>query len=164
MQQYSQLSAMFAISKASLMAQFRSPSAVLFSFGFPFIFILIFGFIGDNGGVPVYRIALDKTADTSNALYRAIKASDRIRIINYHTDRELRNDLVKGKITGIFNIKKNSTEVPAYTYTLSTTSASNDKWPQFLPVVNSIVNRISDSNYKNRPAYAIPDFDYKRDA
>ncbi|MEP7143783.1 MAG: ABC transporter permease, partial [Ferruginibacter sp.] len=161
--QYSQLRAMLAISKASLKAQFRSPSAVLFSFGFPFIFILIFGFIGDNAGVPVYKIALDKNCDTANALFESIKNSDRIKIMRFANDKELRDNLVKGKITGIFNIKKNSTAAPAYIYTLSTTSASNDKWPQFMPVVNGIVNKISDATYKNRPTYAIPDFKPERD-
>ncbi len=163
MQQYSQLKAMLAISKASLIGQFRSPSAVLFSFAFPFIFILVFGFIGNNGGLPVYKIALDKNCDTTNALYDSIKSSSRIRIMRFENNKELRDNLVKGKITGILNIKKTQTEVPAYTYTLSTTSASNDKWPQLMPVLNSIVNKISNEKYANRPTYAIPDFDYKRD-
>ncbi|MEP7110677.1 MAG: ABC transporter permease [Ferruginibacter sp.] len=163
MQPYSQAKAMLAISKASLIAQFRSPSAVLFSFAFPFIFILVFGFIGNNSGIPSYKIALDKNCDTTNTLFDSMKTSDRIKIIRFANDRELRDNLVKGKLTGIFNIKKNPAGVPAYTYTLSTTSASNDKWPQFMPVMNSIVNKISNEKYSNRPTYAIPDFKYERD-
>ena len=155
---------MLAISKASLKPSSEALPRYFLVLGFPFIFILIFGFIGDNGGVPVYKIALDKNCDTTNALYESIKTSDRIKIVRFENDRELRDNLVKGKITGIFNIKKNSTGLPlAYIYTLSTTSASNDKWPQFMPVVNSIVNKISDENYKNRPTYAIPDFKPERD-
>jgi len=38
---YSQLRAMWAITKASLRSILRSPSAVVFSFAFPFIFILV---------------------------------------------------------------------------------------------------------------------------
>jgi ABC-2 type transport system permease protein len=163
MNQYSQVKAMLAISKASLLGQFRSPSAVLFSFAFPFIFILVFGFIGNNGGVPVYKIALDKNCDTTNALYDSIKTSNRIKIVKFATDKELRDNLVKGKITGILNIKKNVTEMPAYTYTIATTTASSDKWPQFMPVVSNIVNKISNIKYVNRPNYAVPDFDYTRD-
>ena len=75
MHHYSQLKAMLAITKASLRGQFRSPSAVLFSFAFPFIFILVFGFIGKNAGVPVYKVALAKNCDTTNALYDSIKKS-----------------------------------------------------------------------------------------
>jgi len=47
---YNQIRAMLAITKGSLKATFRSPSAVLFSIGFPLIFILVFGFIGGGGG------------------------------------------------------------------------------------------------------------------
>ena len=163
MQQYSQIRAMLAITKASLLGQFRSPSAVLFSFAFPFIFILVFGFIGNNGGVPVYKIAIDKNCDTANALFDSLKASNRVKIVRFENEKELRSSLIKGKITGIFNIKKNSTEIPAYTYSITTTTASNDKWPQFMPVVNNIVNKISNEKYVNRPNYAVPDFNYDRD-
>lgn len=154
---------MLAISKASLLAQFRSPSAVLFSFAFPFIFIIVFGFIGNNASMPVYKIALDKNCDTTNALYDSIKASNRIKIVQFANEKELRSDMTKGKITAIFNIKKNTTDIPAYTYSITTTTASNDKWPQFMPVINNIVNKISNEKYANRPTYAIDDFRYERD-
>jgi len=68
MKQYSQLRAMLAITKGSLKAIFRSPSAVVFSFIFPLVFILVFGFIG-GGGITV-RIALANLADTSNVLMK----------------------------------------------------------------------------------------------
>ena len=163
MQKYSQFRAMLAITKASLRAIFRSPSAVIFSFAFPFIFILVFGFIGNNGGVPVYKIAISKDCDTSNVLYDSIKASNRIKIIQFNNEKELRASLVKGRITGIFNIRKNNVDTPAYFYTITTTTASNDKWPQFMPVVNSIVDKISNEKYINRPSFAASDFKYERD-
>ena len=163
MHHYSQLRAMLAITKASLRGQFRSPSAVLFSFAFPFIFILVFGFIGKNAGVPVYKIALAKNCDTTNALYDSIKKSSNIKIMHFSSDQELRENLVKGKLAGVLTISKNSIPLPAYRYTLSTTSASNDKWPQLLPVISSIVNAISNQQYVNRPSYAVADFDAARD-
>ncbi len=163
MHHYSQLRAMLAITKASLRGQFRSPSAVLFSFAFPFIFILVFGFIGKNAGVPVYKIALAKNCDTTNALYDSIKKSSNIKIMYFASDQELRENLVKGKLAGVLTISKNSISLPAYRYTLSTTSASNDKWPQLLPVISSIVNAISNQQYVNRPSFAVADFDAARD-
>ena len=163
MQQYSQLRAMLAITKASLRAISRSPSAVIFSFAFPFIFILVFGFIGSNGGAPVYKIAIDKTSDTTNLLYDSIKSSNRIRMVYYNDEKKLHTDLIKGNITGVLTIKKSNTEVPAYTYTLKSTNASDDKWPQFFALVNNIVSKISDEQYSNRPTYATSDFVYKRD-
>ncbi|MEO7120609.1 MAG: ABC transporter permease, partial [Ginsengibacter sp.] len=72
MKQYSQIKAMLAITKASLRALFRSPSSVIFGFAFPLIFILVFGFIGNSGGVKNYRVALNPNADTANALYAAL--------------------------------------------------------------------------------------------
>lgn len=163
MQQYSQIKAMLAITKASLKSIFRSPSAVIFSFVFPFVFILVFGFIGNNGGVPVYKIALAKNCDTTNALFDSIKTSNRIKIIRFENEKELNSSLEKGKITGVFTITKNATAMPAYTYSISTTTASNDQWPQFMPVINNIVNKISNQKFANRPTYALADFDYNRD-
>ncbi|MGG9970203.1 ABC transporter permease [Ferruginibacter sp. SUN002] len=163
MKGYSQLKAMLAITKASVRAIFRSPSAVVFGFAFPFIFILVFGFIGNNGGVPVYKIALDKHCDTTNALYDSLKTNSRIKIVRFADDKELRASLVKGKITGVLSIVKNTSQIPAYTYSIKSTTASGDKWPQFLPVVNAIVNKISNEKYVNRPTYAVADFNYERD-
>lgn len=48
---YSQITAMFSITKASFRSILRSPSAVVFSIAFPLIFILVFGFIS-VGGTP----------------------------------------------------------------------------------------------------------------
>ena len=136
MQKYSQVRAMLAITKASLRAIFRSPSAVVFSFVFPFIFILVFGFIGDGGGVPVYKIAIDKNCDTTNALYDSIKASNRIKIVRFETEQDLRSSLIKGKIAGVLKITKPNDQSSAYQYAIKSTSASDDKWPQVMPILN----------------------------
>ena len=158
MQSYSQIRAMLAITKASLKATFRSPSAVIFSFVFPFVFILVFGFIGSNSGGPVFKIAINKKCDTLNLLYDSIKASKRIKIMRYNDEKELRSDLIKGKIAGVLQIKRDTTLVPNFSYTLTATTASNDKWPQLLPLLGNIVNGISNSLYVNRPTYAALDF------
>jgi ABC-2 type transport system permease protein len=160
MQQYSQIKAMLAITKASLRAIFRSPSAVVFSFVFPFIFILVFGFIGGGNGVPVYKIALAADIDTSNALFDSIKASKRIKIIRYTSEEEVRIDLLKGKIAAILDIQKSGVTVPAYHYRIHTTTASSDQWPQLMPVLSNIVNKISNTIYANRPTYALDATNY----
>ncbi len=157
MKKYSQVRAMLAITKASLRAIFRSPSAVVFSFVFPFIFILVFGFIGDGGGVPVYKIAIDKNCDTTNALYDSIKTSNRIKIVRFETDMDLRSSLVKGKIAGILKITKPDGQSPAYQYAIKTTSASDDKWPQVIPILNTISDKINNSKFAERPSYVMAD-------
>ena len=154
---------MLAITKASLKSIFRSPSAVIFSFVFPFIFILVFGFVGSNGGVPVYKIAIAKDCDTSNVLYDSIRASKRIRIVQFADTQELRTNLVKGRIACILKISKTNTEIPAYNYSIKTTTASSDQWPQLMPLLANINNTISNEKFINRPSYSTPDFIYKRD-
>lgn len=160
---YSQLRAMLAITKGSLTGILRSPSAVVFSFIFPFIFILIFGFIGNSGGVPVYKIALSEKCDTLNALFDSIKSSNRIKIVTFSSKDELEKALVKGKIAGVLTIQKTGDSIPAVTYQLNSTNASSDQWPQVLNIFSSIAAKVSDAAFTNRPTYAVPDFNYKRD-
>ena len=76
---YSQIRAMLAITKASLRAIFRSPSAVLFSIAFPLIFILVFGFIGSSGKISV-SVAFTSQSDTANPVFAAIRKMSGIKI------------------------------------------------------------------------------------
>jgi ABC-2 type transport system permease protein len=163
MKPYSQLKAMLAITRASLRAIFRSPSSVVFGFAFPLVFILVFGFIGDSGAKKVYKVALDNNADTANALYQALKNSDGIILMTYRDADSLKDDLQRGRIAGIINIQKNSSGNPPYIFTLKSTNSSNDKWPQFKALAESVINNLSNQIYKERPAYAKFDFNYKRD-
>lgn len=162
MQKYSQVKAMLAITRASLKAIFRSPSAVIFSFVFPFIFILVFGFIGDGGGVPTYKIAIGKNSDTANAFFDSIKTNNRIKIV-YLDEKELQLGLAKGRIAGVLYISKNAVSSPAYSFRLTSTSASNDKWPQVIPILNAIATKVSDSKFAGRPSFAVLDYIYDRD-
>jgi ABC-2 type transport system permease protein len=162
-QKYSQVTAMLAITKGSLRAIFRSPSAVVFSFVFPFIFILVFGFIGDGGGVPVYKMVLGANCDTSNAFFDSIKSSNRIKIVSFKDEKELRSNLERGRIAGVLTISKTEDSVHQYKYAITSTTASSDKWPQLMSVLNSIASKVSDAKFVNRPSYAVADFNYKRD-
>ncbi len=163
MKPYNQFRAMLAITKASLRAIFRSPSAVIFGFAFPLIFILVFGFIGDNGGAQTYKVAIDENADTANALYKALVNTGRVIVLRYHDKDSLTDDMQKGKLAGIINIQKNVSGNPPYNFTLKTTNSSNDKWPQFKTLVESVINQLSNRFYKGRPTYASFDFDPRRD-
>jgi ABC-2 type transport system permease protein len=160
---YSQFKAMWAITKGSLRAIFRSPSAVIFSFVFPFIFIIVFGFIGNSGGIPVYKIVIDQNSDTSNAFFDSIKTSNRIKIVSYASEKELRSNIAKGRIAGILKITKNVAANPAYQYSIKSSNASDDKWPQLMTVLSSIANKVSEIKFKGRPSFAGVDFNYQRD-
>jgi ABC-2 type transport system permease protein len=154
---------LLAITKASLKGIFRSPSAVIFSFLFPLIFILTFGFIGESGGVPVARVAIAKDCDTNNELYDSIVSINRFKVVKYANDSDLKRDLDKGKIAGVIKILKTGIDTPAYNYTIESTNTNVDEWAQVLPLLNTISNQISNKKYNNRPNYAVSDFNYKRD-
>ncbi len=67
---YSNITAMLAVTRASLIAIRRNPSSIVFSLVFPLIFIIVFGFIG-GGGFNV-EVGVMKSSDKNNPLSRPI--------------------------------------------------------------------------------------------
>src|SRR5215210_5182584 len=103
MKHYSQVRAMLAITKGSLRAIFRSPSAVIFSFVFPLIFILVFGFIGGSGFT--VRVALTNPADTNNFLIKnGLQKNSSIRLVTNLTKEKATTEVSKGNIAAIIEI------------------------------------------------------------
>src|SRR6476660_819531 len=150
---YSQFKAMFAITKASLKATFRSPSAVVFSIGFPLIFILVFGFIGEGNGFSL-DVALDKNSDTNNQVYTVLKEITGIHFVD-KTDSLLKEDLQKGNITAIINIQKSSSASPSYVIHLKSSEAVKPHDLQLLQsILNSVISNINSSVYPNAPTIA----------
>ncbi|TKK67716.1 ABC transporter permease [Ilyomonas limi] len=140
--QYSQLKAMLAITIASLRAILRSPSTVVFSLGFPIIFILVFGSIGENGFS--MNVGVSPASDTLNPVYNGLKSMKGITI--YHlSDSALNADLKSAAITAIIDIHK-SDNAP---YDIKLKSSDVVR-PQDLQVLKSILNAIiiqSDTSY-----------------
>lgn len=134
---YSQFRAMMAITKGSLRAIFRSPSAVIFSIAFPLIFILVFGFIGGGSRVSI-TVAFDRQTDTINPLYPAIRNIAGINVSSKSAE-ELQEDLEKGRITAVINISKTGLENPPYRISLTSSEATN---PQNIQVLQSILNAV----------------------
>jgi ABC-2 type transport system permease protein len=158
---YSQARAMFAITKGSLRSILRSPSAVVFSFVFPFIFIIVFGFIGNGGGMQSYNIVFAKDTDTSNILFQVLNKVPVFKIKNFNTEEELKMAQQKGKVAAVISIYKNMDSVFAYTVKMNTTNSSDDQWPQVRDIINSTINTLSDKRFSNRPTIAKLDFDPK---
>lgn len=152
-QKYSQTKAMLAITRASLRAISRSPSAIVFSIFFPLIFILVFGFIGSGGG-PSYRIVLQRNSDTTNAIIDSLKKYENINFVKYDSDEALRSDLIKGRITGILNIKKTRDTTNVYSVQFSSTTSSSDKIFTFLPLLENIVSKIDKASFPNQQTVA----------
>lgn len=151
---YSQLKAMMAITKGSLKAVFRSPSAVLFSIAFPLIFILVFGFIGGGNKVSL-SIAFAAKTDTLNPIYPALKNIAGIRIVK-KSDQAIKEDLEKGRVAAIIDIRKSGIENPPYAIHISSSEAVN---PQNLQVLQSILSAviagINQQTYSNASTIAM---------
>ena len=144
---------MLSITRASLRAISRSPSAIIFSFAFPLIFILVFGFIGSGGKVSV-RVAFDKQTDTTSDMYRSIASMDGIRVVR-GTDEQLKSDLEKGRLHAILQLRKTTSVTPAYTINLVTSEAVNPQNVQILrSMLEGMVNGINKRMFSNIPTYA----------
>ncbi len=133
MSTYSQFRAMLAIAKGSLRAIFRSPSTVVFSLGFPIIFILVFGSIGDRGFS--MNVGFGSHSDTLNPIYSSLKSIKGINIYNKLSDSLLQANLKSANITAVIDIKKQADS----SYEIDLQSADVVK-PQDLQVLQSILN------------------------
>ncbi len=67
--------AMRALVKASLQSILKSPAAIFFTIGFPLIFILVFGFLGNGAGFHI-RVAAAPGSDTTSGLYAILQKVD----------------------------------------------------------------------------------------
>jgi ABC-2 type transport system permease protein len=126
---YNQFRAMLAITRASMTAIFRSPSAVGFSLGFPLVFILVFGFIG-NSGTSV-DIALKNPKDTSNYVIRALLGSSIVKMKAEKDTATVRVDLEKGRIAAVVSLDSSASAMgfTQYKIKIQSSSASADKYP-----------------------------------
>ncbi len=151
---YSQLRAMFAITRAGLLSIFRSPSAVGFSFAFPLVFILVFGFLGSGNRISL-RTAVTEDSDTSGYIYNAIRSQPGIIMVKKPL-QELKEELEKGRLTALITIKKNSEPgYPAYHIHLTSAEAVNPQHVEMLrSVIRSQVEHINRQQFPDMPTVA----------
>jgi len=145
-QSYSQFRAMLAITKGSLKAIFRSPSSVAFSFGFPLVFILVFGSI--NGSGPTEYVALANKNDSSNYVIRALLSSSVVRLANEKDAAAARHDLERGRIAAILSLDsgRSAMGVTQYKIHTLTSSAAGDKYPIVRMALSQVIQRIEEAN------------------
>lgn len=137
---YSQKTALAALIKASFRAIFANPSALVFSIIFPILFVLIFGAFQGNKGT-VFQLALEKGSDTTHPIYRAIVANPFIRIKQLNDSIAVRKELIRGKLTGILSIKKQTsiTGSPSVTIQFKSTTASANTSGAFLQQLDYLI-------------------------
>ena len=142
-QPYSQSRALWAITKASFKAIFAQPISIVFSLLFPIIFILIFGAFGSST-VPTQRIAIRPGSDTVNAVFDSLKANKFVRLLSYTDTAAMRDELVKGKLTGILFISPiaDSAGKTKYKVHIQSSSASGTTLYLFLQSLEGLINKI----------------------
>jgi len=151
---YSQITAMLSITKASLRATFRSPSAVVFSFVFPLIFILVFGFLSTGSNINV-NVVMDKKSDTTNALYAAIKNIPGLNFVEANEEK-IKSELSKGRITAILSIQKTRNATAPYIINLTSSAAANPQNIQLVKsILNSVIGKINQTAFPNSPTMAV---------
>jgi ABC-2 type transport system permease protein len=137
---YSNLKAMLAITKGSLISIIRNPSSIVFSLIFPFIFIIVFGFIG-GGGFNV-GVGVMKDSDKNNPIYERLQKIDNIRLITNISDEEMMSRLEKGKLDVLLNITKSTDgKTPLYNVVVKSNKASPERSNIFKLILNSIVDK-----------------------
>lgn len=148
---------MMAITKGSLRAVFRSPSAVVFSFVFPLIFILVFGFIG--GGGPVVRVAFTEKTDTTgtNLIYQSLINRKSIKVSEGSVD-EINDQLQKGRVTAILGIDKMPGDsLTQYRVIIQSSTASVDRISILQSIINDVVQSVNKARMPDMPSYATVD-------
>lgn len=142
MAQYSNFTALKALTKASLQSILKSPSAVVFSIAFPLVFIIAFGFLGGSKSFSI-RLAMAKDADTTNALYTSLQQNPSIKWVAYPGDSALEISLKKGVIDGVLDIQTQKMLFPAYKISLNGSEAATDKLHQLRAIINETVYNLN---------------------
>ncbi len=148
---YSNTRATLAIARASFKSILRSPSAVVFSLLFPLIFIIVFGFIG-GGGLTV-DVGLGRNNDVNSPVYKALQNIKIVHMVE-ESEKEMNQDLEKGRIDAILNITENPTGRPAYFVNVEYTEASNDKGNILKSILNNVVLPMNNKANPGPPAVA----------
>jgi ABC-2 type transport system permease protein len=149
MSQYSQLKAMLAVTKASLLATFRSPQSIFFSLFFPIVLIWIFGSLAGGGSAPSVEVAFEKNIDSSSILYQQLAHDPFLRFVN-PAEKDIEDELRKGRIAAIIDVKKADSGATPYTVHLRTSSASQREFVTLQTVLRNTIHELDNIMYPER--------------
>jgi len=134
---YSQLRAMFAITKASLHSIVRNPSAVVFNLVFPLIFIIVFGFI--SGGRFKIDVAVEKGSDMNNPVFQSLEKISTLNLIKEKPTGDMYSELEKGRVDAMVSFVRN--EKGVLVIDMKTTKASPERGSFFKVMLSEIVDK-----------------------
>jgi len=134
---YSQLTAMFAIARASFLAMIKNPSAVIFSVLFPLIFIIAFGFI--KGSSISLHVGIHPDCDTTANLFTDLVNLPNIEIDDERSLPEMQAALQKGRIDAVLNIHKTKDNIVVAE--ILTSKASGEKGMFVKSILTNVVDK-----------------------
>lgn len=143
-----------ALSKASFKAMLRSPSAVVFTIGFPLIFVLVFGFIG-NSAFSV-RIGVAPGTDLHNPVYEALVHNSTVKLVTDESEDQMMDELSKGRLTAIIGIHPgtDSSGAAHYLVDVSSSNASSDKFGLFRTLLENVISETDKKAFPANPSVA----------
>ncbi len=153
MKKYNQFTALKALTKASFIALLKSPSSIFFSIAFPLLFIVAFGIMSDTG-VKV-TIAFTPESDTTSQIYEQLKNVPVVKIYKDHGELKRFEDLKKGTIAAILDIKKTPQDSAAYHIDFRTSIASGNDKNIAKQIVVSVINSLDKKIYPANQTIAV---------
>lgn len=153
MSSYNQFTALKALTKGSLLAMLKSPSALFFSIAFPLIFIVAFGIM--NGGGMSVDVAFDTSSDTTNYIYQALNNMDIVHVKEYNDTTELMKDFRKGELAAILNIKRiNEYQTPYYDIHFKTCNAAGNDRNIAKQILTAVIDTLDRKQFPDRKTIA----------
>lgn len=98
---YSNLRGLVALTKATIITSLRNPTSLFFNFFFPFIFIVIFGILGQ--GDMKYTVAVRPDSIKEGILYDVLNEVELIELIEL-SNEEIDDQLEKGQVSTAIKI------------------------------------------------------------
>lgn len=154
MSQYSQIKAMLAVTKASLLATFRSPQSIFFSLFFPIVLIWIFGSLaGSGGGAPSVDVAFEKNVDSTSVLYQQLAHHPFLHFAD-PAKKDVEDELRKGRIAAIIDVRKTDSGSSPYDIHLRTSSASQREFATLQTILSNTIHTADELMYPERKTIA----------
>lgn len=148
-QQYSNVRALFALTRASLQSTIKSPSAIVFSIAFPMVFILVFGFLGSSRMFKM-NAAIAPGSDTTNELYQSLKNNVALSWVNIEDTGTTDKMLSEGDIVALVHIDKTGKGTSSlYNVHLRSSVSQADKVAQLEAIIKTTL-QATDTAIQNR--------------
>jgi ABC-2 type transport system permease protein len=150
-----QAKAALTLSKYSLIATLRSPTAVVFSLLFPIFFIIVFGsLVGDKGGV--VKVAVAPDCDTVNVVYKGLARISSIELVAGLTPAQIADAMKKGTVTAVMDIRNDAglSIIPHYRIVLNAPDSSSRGVALLRTTIGAIVGEVDKRIYPRNPSFA----------